>query len=99
MRQRALRSVRRCAHAFHEGEPVRVIERIHGANGHRCFVDGQMFTGSRTEWKKEASVPGLDVYGEVYGRVQDLRYGRPGVRILVFDLLSPEGVWTDPEKA
>ncbi|MFN7920926.1 MAG: RNA ligase family protein [Bryobacteraceae bacterium] len=112
-------NLRRFVHAFREGEPVWITEKIHGANGRWCFVDGQMFTGSRTEWKKEApevvwwkalearpeirewcqAHPGWTLYGEVYGRVQDLRYGLTGVEIMVFDLLSPEGAWADPAQA
>ena len=112
-------NLRRFAHAFDDGEEVWITEKIHGANGRWCFLNGEMFTGSRTEWKKEANEvvwwkaleshpeirdwcltnEGWTVYGEVYGRVQDLRYGLNGVRIMVFDLLSPAGVWADPEHA
>jgi RNA ligase (TIGR02306 family) len=112
-------NLRRFAHAFQEDEPVWITEKIHGANGRWCFVDGEMFTGSRSDWKKESPEvvwwkaleahpeirdwcgrhEGWTVYGEVYGRVQDLRYGLNGVRIMVFDLLSPDGAWADPERA
>jgi RNA ligase (TIGR02306 family) len=38
---------------FHEGEPVIVTEKIHGANARYVYHNGQMYCGSRTEWKKE----------------------------------------------
>ena len=44
--------------------------------------------------------PEWTVYGEVYGRVQDLRYGvQSGVRAVVFDLLPPAGHWLAAEEA
>lgn len=44
--------------------------------------------------------PDTLVYGEVYGAVQDLRYGVPNgeVRIGVFDLMK-DGRWLDPDEA
>jgi len=41
--------------------------------------------------------PGHVVYGEVYGQVQDLKYGHPKgkVSIAVFDVLLPGGTWMD----
>ncbi len=33
--------------------------------------------------------PGATVYGEIYGQVQDLRYGRTGVDFACFDILNP----------
>lgn len=43
--------------------------------------------------------PGMTVYGEVYGRVQDLRYGKPDNEfgIAVFDVLRGEE-WVDMEE-
>ena len=44
--------------------------------------------------------PDWTVYGEAYGRVQDLCYGvQSGVRAVVFDLLPPEGHWLDAAEA
>lgn len=44
--------------------------------------------------------PGVTVYGEVYGQVQDLRYGvERGVRFAAFDVLTADGAWVDPEDA
>lgn len=44
--------------------------------------------------------PGLTVYGEAYGQVQDLRYGtkRGEVRFAAFDILEGSR-WLDPEEA
>lgn len=38
-----------------ENEEVLITEKIHGCNGRFVFADGQMFCGSRTEWKREDS--------------------------------------------
>lgn len=38
---------------FRPGEPVVVTEKIHGANARYVYHNGQMYCGSRTEWKKE----------------------------------------------
>lgn len=118
----------RYRHIFTDGEPVVILEKLHGCNGRYLFVDGQMYCGSRTEWKREYPTyshvivdglisrgcdpekakevverlhsqkpkknlwwqaleqnpqieefcrrnPGLCVYGEVFGQVQDLKYG------------------------
>lgn len=56
---------------FTPGEPVVVTEKIHGANARYVFHDGQMYCGSRTEWKKEypnydhVTVEGLTATGKV----------------------------------
>lgn len=44
--------------------------------------------------------PEWTAYGEVYGQVQDLKYGvKAGVRVAVFDLLGPDGQWLAPREA
>ncbi len=50
------------------------------------------------EWL--AQHPGIMVYAEIYGQVQDLKYGcEPGViKIAVFDILQ-EGMWIAPYEA
>lgn len=35
--------------------------------------------------------PGVTLYGEVFGQVQDLKYGRTGVDFVAFDVLDPSG--------
>lgn len=40
------------------------------------------------------SNPGDVLYGEVYGKVQDMNYGIDGVKFAAFDILS-KGVWVD----
>lgn len=43
---------------------------------------------------------GVTVYGEVYGQVQDLKYGiESGVRFVAFDLLASNGFWVNAEDA
>lgn len=40
--------------------------------------------------------PGLTVFGEVYGQVQDLKYGvQRGVRFAAFDVMRQDGSWLD----
>jgi RNA ligase (TIGR02306 family) len=43
---------------------------------------------------------GYAVYGEVYGQVQNLKYGtKPGeVRFAAFDIRKPDGTWMDAEQ-
>lgn len=112
-------SARRYSHIFVPGEPVWVTEKIHGASARYVCRDGQMFCGSRTEWKREAehiawwkvlrdtpaieafcrAHPGVVVYGEIYGQVQDLKYGvTSGARFACFDLLDGTR-WLDPLEA
>src|SRR3990172_1357654 len=100
-----------------EGEEVWVSEKIHGSNGRYVFQDGEMYIGSRSEWKKgEGNIwagalkqntwieewcrthEGFTLYGEVYGWVQDLRYGHgPGkYGFRGFDILH-RGRWLDYE--
>lgn len=38
---------------FSAGEPVHVSEKVDGANSRYVWHQGQMYCGSRTEWKKE----------------------------------------------
>jgi hypothetical protein len=104
-------SLRRYGKVFTPGELVFVSEKIHGANARYCCVDGEIFCGSRTEWKVESEEnlwwkayratpalgefltanPGMTVYGEVFGQVQDLKYGsaKGEVRFAAFDILRP----------
>lgn len=102
-------SFRRYPHAWTEGEPVVVTEKIHGANARFTFRAGRMWCGSRTGWKAQdakslwwaalaqnpwietacRAIDGGVVYGEVFGQVQDLKYGaRQGqVFFRAFDVL------------
>lgn len=90
-------------------ERVIITEKIHGANGRYCFRDGQMYCGSRCEWKLEgdsiwwrALTPEIrqwcennqtrTLYGEVYGQVQDLKYGLTVPKFVIFDVLE-DGHW------
>jgi RNA ligase (TIGR02306 family) len=44
--------------------------------------------------------PGIVVYGEVYGHVQDLRYGtrKSEIRFACFDMRRPDGSWLDADE-
>ena len=48
-------SLRRYRHVFQDGEPVQVTEKIHGANSRFSCVNGRMWCGSRSEWKRESA--------------------------------------------
>lgn len=49
-----LDAFRKYAHkVFDEGEPVFVTEKIHGSQGRYTFSKGEMYCGSKNEWKKE----------------------------------------------
>lgn len=39
--------------AIEPGDRVTVTEKIHGSNARYVFVDGTMYAGSRTQWKKQ----------------------------------------------
>ncbi len=51
------------------------------------------------DWLKQHE--GYTLYGEVYGQVQDLKYGtKPGeTRFAAFDILAPDGRWLDMQEA
>lgn len=46
---------------FGEGELVVVTEKIHGSNARFIFLDGEMYAGSRTQWKARG---GNDVWNK-----------------------------------
>jgi len=46
-------ALRRYQHLFELGEAVLVTEKINGANARYCYLDGRMWCGSRTEWKRQ----------------------------------------------
>jgi RNA ligase (TIGR02306 family) len=139
---------------FEPGEFVVISEKTHGANSRYVYVDGKMYCGSRSEWKKEypnydhvtveslvatgkvneeraseivtklksgprqknmwwqaldatpsllefcKANPGVIVYGEVYGAVQDLTYGhqKGQVSFTAFDMML-QGQWLDFDEA
>lgn len=109
-------SFNRWGGAFREGEQVLITEKIHGANGRFVCVDGKLWVGSRTRWKREdpnnmwwravAQNPWIEawcranenqvLYGEVFGQVQDLKYGAgPGeLFVVIFDILGLDGWWS-----
>jgi len=115
-----LESWHRYKHLLHDGEPVIVTEKIHGACGRYVWAGERLYCGSRTEWKRESdenlwwiaarthgwieqfcrSHPGTVLYGEVFGQVQDLKYGIPRggrPRFAAFDLFQPQGhQWSFP---
>lgn len=88
-------SLRRYPDLITPGTPVIITEKIHGCNARFVCHDGQMYCGSRTQWKThtESSLwwrslaqnpvieewcrqhPDTVLFGEVFGQVQDLKYG------------------------
>jgi RNA ligase (TIGR02306 family) len=55
----------------------------------------------QNEWMRTLCVenPSHTFYAEVFGQVQDLRYGteRGEFRLAVFDIFAPDGKWLSPE--
>lgn len=51
---------------------------------------GEMWwsVGLPIEDRLREHAPGIAIYGEVFGRVQDLKYGRTGVHLVAFDALD-----------
>lgn len=47
-----IESLRRYPEILIAGEQVHVTEKIHGANARFAYVDGRMYCGSRTQWKR-----------------------------------------------
>jgi len=91
------------------GEEVVVTEKLHGASARYLFLNGRMWIGSRTNWKRQndrdpwwqalsqnawiegwaVQHEGYCLYGEIFGRVQDLKYGCTNneIRFAIFDVL------------
>lgn len=100
---------------FIKGENVVVTEKIHGSNARFIYLDGEMYAGSRSQWKAKggndvwnkalAENPwienwcrtheGYALYGEVTPTQKGFDYGSKKVQFFVFDIRTPEGVWTD----
>ena len=55
-------SLKNYPHAFEEGEPVFVTEKIHGSNSRFIVVDGVQYAGSHFQWKK---LGGGDVWNKI----------------------------------
>jgi len=97
-------SARKYRHLLVDGEEVVLTEKVHGANARFVFLDGQLHVGSRKQWKgsgmwcdvatkyglaeKLADYPGIVLYGEIYGQVQDLKYGRDDHALVLFDAMD-----------
>lgn len=99
--------LRRYPDLFKPGEPVVVMEKVHGANARFMWRDGQLYVGSHRVVKKEddncffwkvakryqlaeklQKIPGMIVFGEVFGPVQHLKYGRTEPDLVVFDIFD-----------
>lgn len=92
-----IEGLRKYERLFTPGEKVWVTEKIHGANGKWVYVDGELYCGSRTKFRKDSvwnrmaekyglshvlsKHPGLVLYGEVFG---------PGIQDLTYGLKEPE---------
>lgn len=74
-----------------DGETMHVGSRTGWKKSHAKSIWWKALTSQIESWCRAS--PGWTLYGEVYGQVQDLKYGTKGVR---FAVLSPEGVWKGP---
>jgi RNA ligase (TIGR02306 family) len=144
------------AQVFRPGESIMNIKKLHGENARYVYRNGEMYCGSRTEWKKQypsydhvtvesllatgkvdaaraedivaklsrqaekptrnlwwqvlrktpalelfcVEHPGVVVYGEVYGAVQDLTYGhaKGDASFAAFDVLN-DGYWMHADES
>lgn len=96
-----IESARKWWRVLRDGEEVVLTEKIHGANARYVWHDDRLWCASRTTFKtggmwnqiaeranladRLRHVPGIAIYGEAYGQVQDLRYGRDGHDLVLFD--------------
>lgn len=48
-----INALKNTPHAFREDETVSVSEKIHGSNARYVSVDGVLYCGSRTQWKRD----------------------------------------------
>ncbi len=79
-----IEGMRKYSHVLKEDEMVNVTEKIHGMNARWVFTEGNLFCGSRTQFRKDSiwnqmaekygleailrGHPGLTLYGEIYGK-------------------------------
>lgn len=86
-----IENYRKYGRLLEPGEDVIITEKIHGANGRWLWDGERHWAGSHHMIKKQGQgmwwdvaapfleklkgAPGVVFYGEVYGQVQDLRYG------------------------
>lgn len=97
-------SARKYRHLLVDGEEVVLTEKVHGANARFVYLDDALHVGSRKQWKgsgmwcdiaakyglaeRLAPYPGIALFGEVYGQVQDLKYGRDDHALVLFDAMD-----------
>lgn len=97
-----IEGLRKYESLFTPGEPVVITEKIHGSNGRWVFVDGELYCGSRTKFRRDSvwnrmaekyglkeilsAHPGLVLYGEVIGK---------GVQDLTYGKEEPEVLFFD----
>jgi RNA ligase (TIGR02306 family) len=102
------------------GEEVVITEKLHGASARYLFLNGRMWVGSRSHWKKQndkdpwwkalsqnawiegwaVQHEGYCLYGEIFGQVQNLKYGcaTNEIRFAAFDILY-KNEWLDYTEA
>lgn len=97
-----IEGLRKFGNLMAPGEWVNVTEKIHGSNARFVYLDGELFCGSRTKFRKnsvwnrmaekydlEAVLKineGLVLYGEVFG---------PGIQDLTYGVTEPTMVFFD----
>jgi len=110
----------RYGHLIPDGTLVEITEKLDGANTRASFQDGQLWIGSRENYRKEApggffwramhnnpwleqlcrQNPNTVVYGELFGKVQDLRYGAQGNQVWfrMYEIITPKGYMNHKQK-
>lgn len=74
---------------FHDGELIvgshKRIKKVYGTESLSMWARVALDLGLD---KKLAEVPDVAIYGEVYGQVQDLKYGKTGTDLVLFDAMD-----------
>lgn len=85
--------------AVHDGERLHVASRNRFLSREECKLWWPVAERFDLE-AKLARFPNMAIYGEVYGNVQDLKYGLgAGATLAVFDILNVNGTWWDFDSA
>lgn len=99
-----IESLRRYSNLLTEGEEVWVSEKVHGSNGRWTYIDGELYCGSRTRfrrdsvWNKVADLYKLKDILSLPENVGLVLYGEvygPGIQDLTYGLKEPAAVFFD----
>lgn len=99
-----IESLRRYSNLLIEGEEVWVSEKIHGSNGRWAYIDGQLYCGSRTRFRRDSvwnqvaelhNLQGVLSLPENHGLVLYGEVYGPGIQDLTYGKEKPDVVFFD----